>query len=391
MKKFLIVFLFISSIFSLNSQCNGRYKENIFTSIDISTHKFGENKTYLNINQDLFLDVYKPVLDTFSKRPCIVFCFGGAFIQGSRVSPELVYMATELAKKGYVCASIDYRLDNALNLLNSLSSTKAVIRAVQDAKAAIRFLKSKSDSLQIDTTQIFIGGTSAGGVTAMTLGYSQYEDFEPIVKSTIDQMDGYEGNTNTLPYSSKVKGLFNFSGGIGDTLHIGTKDLPVYLNHSNGDLTVPFRSGYPLSGLSPNLIHGSFNIKQRMDNQKGYAILDSFNSTAHPAFTNQADVYATTISLNNFLYSQLKCTEASTNQIEFISENNINFYPNPTSGSITINASNTYPFSIQITNLVGQTVYNKMTKTPIIDLSSIEHGTYFISINNLSPQKLFKY
>lgn len=390
MIKYIVVFLFSINTLTLASQCNGRYQSDIFSEVEISTEKYGANIDYKNDSVQLYLDIYKPKNDTFSKRPCVVFCFGGAFIQGSRTSVELVYMATDLAKKGYVCVSIDYRLDNALNLLNSLASSKAVIRAVQDAKAAVRYVKFNNQILKIDTNQIFIGGTSAGGVTAMTLGYSQYDEYSPVIKSAIDGLGGIEGTTNILVNSSKVKGLFNFSGGIGDTTHIGIKDLPIYLNHSNGDQTVPFRSGYPLSGVSPNILHGSFNIMLRMKNQGGYAVLDSFNSSAHPSFTNQTEVSNTTLSLKNFLYTQLSCNNSQSSALDELKNEEISFYPNPVENIITIEGNKSQKYQVEIVDVLGKKVFTQFSNESKLDISNVEKGCYFITINNQRPKKLIK-
>jgi para-nitrobenzyl esterase len=326
MRKILFLLLTFISL-QVSSQCGNRYNTAIFPNVDVSVYTFGENTKYNGNNQILKLDLYTPKTDTFKKRPCLIFCFGGAFVQGDKASTELVYFANYFAQRGYVCASIDYRLDEVTNL-SSKGETGAAIRAVQDAKAAVRFLKSKSVDFGIDTTQFFIGGTSAGGITAMTLGYTQYSDFSTVIQKKIDSLGGWEGTTNNLTNSSKVKGLFNFAGAVFDTMHIEKNDLPVYLNHATLDATVPFYSGFPLNGQSLTKVYGSGTIAQRMKNTGNYYIIDSFISTNHPAFAT-TDVFLTfqlldktATSLKNFLYKVVGC-ENGTNSISETTNSNL--------------------------------------------------------------------
>src|SRR5262249_58599235 len=59
----------------------------------------------------LTLDVYQPVGDTVTQRPAIVWVHGGSFSSGDKTSPELVDEANVFSGRGYVNASINYRLE----------------------------------------------------------------------------------------------------------------------------------------------------------------------------------------------------------------------------------------------------------------------------------------
>ena len=65
------------------SQCNGRYLDEIFTGVDVST------VTYSEVN-NLQLDIYQPVGDTEGNRPLIILAHGGSFIAGVRTNPSMV-------------------------------------------------------------------------------------------------------------------------------------------------------------------------------------------------------------------------------------------------------------------------------------------------------------
>lgn len=379
---FLLIFIIVS--LKASSQCGSRYSTTIFPNVDVSVYTYGENIKYNGVNQILKLDLYTPKNDTVKNRPCIVFCFGGAFVQGDRASAELVYFANYFAQRGYVCASIDYRLDEATNL-TAKGETGAAIRAVQDAKAAVRYLKSKSVDFGIDTTQFFIGGTSAGGITALTLGYTQYEEFSIPIQKKIDSLGGWEGTTNNLTNSSKVKGLFNFSGAVFDTLNIQSSDLPVYLNHATQDATVPFNSGFPLNGASLTKVFGSGTIAMRMKAMGNYYVLDSFISSNHPAFASSNIIESfslldkTAVSLKNFLYKVVGCE----NVVSITSDSKkLNFIlQNPVHNFIYLSEINP-KYSIQLFNHLGHKVKEFPKAESQLNIADLPRGIYFLAYDN---------
>ena len=176
MKKIYLLLGLISLIsIQLVAQCNSRYQTNIFTNVDVTTVQYGSNMDLNNANIDLYMDIYQPQGDVETNRPLVIFAHGGSFSGGSRNSPEIVFIATELAKKGYVCASISYRLaPSAFSLIAEETTIKVVFMAIQDGKAAIRFFKqdaANANTYKINPDQIFMGGTSAGGILAYNLAY----------------------------------------------------------------------------------------------------------------------------------------------------------------------------------------------------------------------------
>ena len=48
--------------------------------------------------------------DTENNRPLIILAHGGSFIAGVRANPSMVSLGEAFAKRGYVVASISYRL-----------------------------------------------------------------------------------------------------------------------------------------------------------------------------------------------------------------------------------------------------------------------------------------
>ncbi|MBD5549450.1 MAG: alpha/beta hydrolase [Lachnospiraceae bacterium] len=105
--------------------------------------------------RDLKLDIIYPE-DPEKLYPCIVWICGGAWLTMDR-SAHLPYLA-ELARSGFVVASVEYRTSN-----------EAVYPAqIIDVKSAIRYLRAHSDRYRIDPERLGAMGESAGGyLTAM--------------------------------------------------------------------------------------------------------------------------------------------------------------------------------------------------------------------------------
>src|SRR5687768_2983330 len=105
----LLCFCFVQS--SYGQSCTDcRYVTSVFDSVTVETVMFGEGPNANGDTQQLYMDIYQPYGDTLTKRPVAVFAFGGAFITGSRDDWYVVLACEQLARAGYVVASIDYRI-----------------------------------------------------------------------------------------------------------------------------------------------------------------------------------------------------------------------------------------------------------------------------------------
>lgn len=120
----------------------------------------------------LFLDIYEPdTTETSWKRPITIAIHGGGFLFGDK--SEMTSLCREFASRGYLCASINYRLvpDDPPGEAKD-QYTRAVMAAVADADRATHWLEANAPRFHADTSRMCIGGSSAGAVTSMLLAYN---------------------------------------------------------------------------------------------------------------------------------------------------------------------------------------------------------------------------
>jgi len=78
--------------------------------------------------------------------------------------------------------------------------------------------------------------------------------------------------------------------------------------------------------------------------------------------------------------SRIEFTSLSINEIEF--NQNLKFYPNPTSNSVILDIENEIIKNIYIYDLNGKLVHNQKNINNQLDLSSLQTGTYIINTDN---------
>ena len=126
--------------------------------------------------KDLHLTLFLPKdRQPVELRPCVLLIHGGAWVAGSR--HQLRWYGRHFAAEGYVAASISYRKLPRHRFLDS----------VQDAKAAVCWLKGHAQEYGIDPGRLVVMGNSAGGYLAAMLAATHgMPEFEKGIDESCD-------------------------------------------------------------------------------------------------------------------------------------------------------------------------------------------------------------
>jgi acetyl esterase/lipase len=224
--------------------------------------------------QPLRMDIYQPLKDTLTRRPLILLLHGGAFLLGDKATETTKVLATDFAKKGYVVASVNYRM--GFNPASKSSLERSAYRAVQDARAALRYLSANAGKYRIDPDYVFLGGSSAGAITALNTAFMEEHERPESTGRNLwrAQMDlgGLDESTNSLTGSFKIRAVVNLWGAVNDTAIIDNyENIPVLSIHGDADRIVPYSYAYPFLDLDTTItsnivskLYGSFPIHQRL-------------------------------------------------------------------------------------------------------------------------------
>lgn len=428
MKKITLFFglLLTGSAFSQSPCATGRYASDVFANFTTTSDvTYGQNTSWNGAATTLKLDVYQPTGDTETNRPLILLVHGGSFIGGSKTDGDVVTMCQKFAKKGYVTASVEYRL--GFFPFDSANAVKAVVRATQDLRAAIRFFykdKQTTDSYKIDTNHIFIGGSSAGAITALHVAYldQECEIADYLSPSVIAGLGGLEGTSGNPGYSSKVHGVLNGCGALARYSWLEAGDIPLASVHGTNDGTVKYNRGIVNPGTPLMYLDGSRMVHERacavgVENQ-----FYTFPGAPHVPYAGNAAYMDTTVNFfRDFLIKQLGCTDnilqpendrmqaavlypinycdgtpvdevCPLSLINVITSENMVVFPNPAADEVTVTLHDNAIHSVSIKDMMGRVVLenNEVTGSTIINLSILKSGNYLVIVDELHTTKLIK-
>jgi acetyl esterase/lipase len=258
-----------------------RYRDDVFTEVTRTADiPYGTAVNQSGATETLRLDLYEPVGDTVTSRPAIVWVHGGGFSAGSKTSPELVDQANNYARKGYVNVSIDYRLSPTSCIPTpGPACLIGIVHAREDAQTAVRFLRANAATYGVDATRIAIGGSSAGAITALNVGYNPENP----------------GPGDHQGYSSAVRAAQSISGGAISAASITPGDAPGLLFHGTADVLVP----YSLAQTTVDQAKADGLV----------AVLRTWSGGGHvPYVQNRTQILDET---RNFFYSQMDLAHAA--------------------------------------------------------------------------------
>jgi poly(3-hydroxybutyrate) depolymerase len=207
-----------------------------FASTNTTQITYGVNTT-TNIAR-----VYTPAGDANTCRPVIIWAHGGGFTTGSYLEQKTTDMMTQFARKGYIAITMRYRLWPTTPA-NNQQYQEALIRGVQDMVACIRFVRANATAFGADTSQIFVGGSSAGAIIANHTAYM--DEAEAFTLALSNQGGNYNVSTPTVNLSQpyNVAGCVTQAGSLWDLNFLTGETIPFGAVHNTSDATVPHNTG----------------------------------------------------------------------------------------------------------------------------------------------------
>ena len=326
MKK-LLMWAAVLSIGAVQAQAQTRYLDEVFDDVNVTSNVvYGENITVITAlpaPQELLMDIYEPAGDTETDRPVLLYFHTGNFLPpfvngsplGTKNDNTAVEICTRYAKKGYVVASVDYRLGwNPLAATQQERTTQliqAAYRGVQDSRTAVRFFRmtdaEQGDPYGIDPTKVGMIGEGTGGyITLASATISDYNDIilddtgSPITKFWYDPGNGSfvpmvvesihgdpDATTDTYApasaggfqlcmanhtgYSSDFDFQMNMGGALGDLNWLDEGDMPMVSFQTPYDPFAPYETAVlivPTTTEPVVEVSGAYDIHEEIN---GYA------------------------------------------------------------------------------------------------------------------------
>ncbi len=266
MLKHILTGAFLLSAGSTYPQMNSptRFKDEVFPDISV-----GKNLSYspnAKVSAHRF-DWYEAIGDTAPSRPLVIWMHGGGFKFGSKSLQSIRLWSTYFAKKGYVCAAIDYRLGKKDFRFDFIGLVRNCHIAVQDTRLAIAYFKTHAARFRIDTGHIILAGNSAGGMMALQTAYSSDADLLKLIGAP----DSAQASHAIDP--GDIAAVVNFWGGIFDPDWLGNARVPIVSVHGRLDNIVPYdHKGFPLYGSAAvHRVADSLAIPNRLKTYDEYS------------------------------------------------------------------------------------------------------------------------
>ena len=415
MRKIYVLLLLIFMALPFSNASAQKFLSPIFNYDSILNVKYGSNVTALSSTpEDQLYDIYLPTGDSSTKRPVVFFTHGGSFLSGSKETSDVVALCRAFAKRGYVTVSQNYRL--GYETFDATNAKRAVWRAMQDGRAAVRHVRANAAQYLIDTNMIIYGGSSAGGFTALHVAFLDEPqelvlgvDTSAYTGPGSQGLGGFKGTTNNLSNSDEVNAVINLCGAIGDTSWIQLKDknIPVLNMHGTADNTVPYGTAViKLFNTIPLLnVSGSSSIRKSLNAKKMTNRFYTFCGLDHVPFYGTTAVQkswmdTTVLFISQFLYydvlklsatipnaiiQEIDSADCATTGIYATPIAAAKISPNPTQHSVLVELknSNANIQQIAIMDLTGRTVglhnIDNVNQTNI-DLHHFENGIYLLKI-----------
>jgi hypothetical protein len=265
----------------------------------------------------------------------------------------------------------------ALNPAKSEDMIRAVIRALQDARGAVQFMRKRAAFFRINPDKIFFAGYSAGAVTGLHLAYlNRTEEFaqiaDPAILNEMGGINSASGGYGAAPWN--VSGVIAYSGAIARRDWIETGDAPVIAIHGANDDIVPYDTDEPLFGIvqPPLVMDGSGRFVLAAREVGVCADLLTFSTEGHlypynAVRASQAyefirhrmcrPVHNMPCAAGNHIVGNQTIGLFGRTGGDF--ESPMSVYPNPSSGAFTVSIPEVGPATVRLTDLSGRRMLEK--------------------------------
>jgi acetyl esterase/lipase len=262
---------------------------------DVKSVKFASNLTDWRGDHvdSLVMDLYYPTGATSDKKyPVLLFCHAGGFTGGNRTNVSAI--CDRFADSGFIAIGFDYRVgyrkgDTRNCETDTLTQNNAIYRAVQDAKAALRFIMAHASDYNIDTSKIFIGGSSAGAVLALTASYVDDSIAQLYWPESYQLLGSVETSGNTLTNKYNLKGIISMWGALKDDKMIDTnyRAYPTILFRGDEDEGIPDSFGHYATCVNFPTVFGATGIYDRLRSLNVPAVYHLLSLGNHSAYDDQ--------------------------------------------------------------------------------------------------------
>ena len=368
----------------------------------------------------LKLDVFAPKLseDNLQKRPFILLIHGGAFLSGART--DMHYQCMQYARRGFVVATISYRLGwncSATDLLGvcvlcqgeNYKLQTATYRAAQDGRAAMRYMFAHANDFGIDTAWMFVGGESAGSITALHTAFWDQTEANTFASWASGQVGLLDTAGNNLPSNYTIKGVIDNCGAVSrDSVVLNNGNIPVISFHDEGDCVVPNFGGQVISCACQPFywVRGSNSIHNILKNQGTCTEMNmvplSINHCSYPSWNlvPRASCFLKRIMCDSCstdyttdVNKPIQCdalgdSVSVSGVIKIQPQLDLRYFPNPTNDYVNLDLTNLLsyaPLTITITNSLGETIEHQEginTASHILRTKFPSVGLYFISVSS---------
>ncbi len=296
MKTRLTLFMFL---FTLHTAFAQQWIDEKYSYDSLLNVTYGTATDFNGGTDTLKMDIYLPQCDDVnhvSRRPLLMWVHGGSFVGGDK--NELTNLCRIFARRGYVTATINYRLgfiaDDSYYNCNFVPNYRcffagdtaewyrAYYRSVQDGKGALRYLINRNAQFRIDTANVFVAGESAGSFVAIgvalldtaaerrpetfaigalpsphdSMMQCSYNNGQSFPNSTVARPDlgGIDGTIELTTVNYTIKGIGNMYGGMVNNLlqyhKAGSPKPAIFSFHRPCDIVVPIDSNRVDWGVS---------------------------------------------------------------------------------------------------------------------------------------------